>query len=454
VSGLMQLEWAQLIRSSSIRAVLGVFIALMIYALWVGAAEQSRWRNAVHVNRAATERAIAREQENVQLNRQEGFNPPGAPAAQTMDASLPPAPGVFLAVGDAALRPVSAAVTTASRADTLFKNVETGSAISASLGALDLTWVVVVLMPLLVIAFGHDLLAAERDTGRLGLLRTQASSLGRLIARRLVIRMGLPLALIFVGALAALYFDVPARLAVLWWLIASLYLLMWGLIAALVSVRTQSSQSSAAILILVWLGFVIALPAVLSLAIERLAPTASRLSQVIALREVQLSLQPRTSELLDRYLVDHPELAGASRTGFARASFVAQRETEAQLAPVLAKYEQARQRQVAWNTGLSWLSPSMLTHAALTHIAGTDSARHAAFVQQATQFAAVWREHLREQLFLDRNLSPEQLAALPRFRFEEPSTLSRAMVALLYLLGLIAILAGLLRRALGSAELR
>lgn len=454
MKSLLQLEWAQLTRSSLIRVVLGVFVGVMIFALWVGAVEQFRWESAVRTNRAETERLIAREQENVRLKRQEGFYPPGAPNTLSMDASVPPAPGVFLAVGDAASRPVSAAVTTSSRVDTLFKNVETGSAVARSLGSLDVTWVVIVLMPLLAIAFCHDLLAAERDTARLGLVRVQAGNLVRFIVRRLAIRLAIPAALIAAGALIALAFGVPVSLAIVWWAIASLYLLVWGLIAALTSVRAQSAQSAAAVLLLIWLSFVVALPSALSLIVERVAPADSRLSQVIAMREVQLSLQPRASELLDRYLVDHPELSGASREGFARAAFVAQRETETQLIPVLARYEQARQRQVVWSNGLSWLSPSMLTYSALTHIAGTDSARHAAFVQQANEFAGQWRDHLRERLFMDRLLTAEELAALPRFEFKEPQTYGRALVALAYLLMLAGVLFALLRRALRAPELR
>jgi ABC-2 type transport system permease protein len=360
----------------------------------------------------------------------------------------------MLAMGDAALRPSTASISTASRADTLFKNVETTSPLSASLGALDLTWIAVVLLPLLLIALSHDLLAAERDTARLGLLRVQASDLRRLVWRRLALRLALPAALVSGGVIAAVGLGTPPGVGGTWWLIAVLYLFLWALVGALVSVRARTAQGAAATLLLLWLGFVVVLPASLALAIERLSPAPSRIAQVVAMREVQLSLQPRTAELLDRYLHDHPELAGASRSGFARAFFVAQRETEAQLAPVLAGYGEMRRQQVSWGARLSWLSPPMLAHGALTHVAGTDGARHEAFVRQATDFAAAWRDLLRERLFMDRMLTPEELAALPRFRFAEPPAHQRAGLAPAYLLGLVALFAFLLQRALAGAELR
>ncbi|MBM0105900.1 DUF3526 domain-containing protein [Steroidobacter sp. S1-65] len=454
MSSVARLEVAQLTRSGLIRSVLAVFVLLTAFALWVGVQEQQRWTSSFTTARAEAERLNAREQENVRLQRQESFNPPGAPAGQFMDASLPPAPGVIVAVGDAMQRPVSASINSNTRADTLFKNTETGSALSAALGTLDLTWVTIVLFPLLVIALTHDLLASERDAARLGLLRAQAGSLGQLIARRLAIRACLPLLIITAGAVAAGFLGANIGVIASWWLVVCLYLVLWSVVGALVSVRASTAQSSAAILLLLWLGFVVLLPALVTLTVERMAPVPSRLSQVITMREVQLGLQQRTSELLDRYLTDHPELSGASRSGFARSSFVAHRETEAQLAPVMARYTQVRREQGAWAAALSWISPPMLLYLSLTHVAGTDGTRHETFVNQANEFAARWREQLRDRLFLDRMLSPEEVASLPRFTFEEPRSFGRVGVAIAYLIVLIGAAAIWLSRTLRDSQLR
>lgn len=96
----------------------------------------------------------------------------------------------------------------------------------------------------------------------------------------------------------------------------------------------------------------------------------------------------------------------------------------------------------------------MLLHSSLTHLAGTDGARHEAFVDQANEFAARWREQLREPLFLDRMLSPEELAALPRFEFKEPAVFGRAALAVAYLIVLIGAATWLLLRALRNSQLR
>jgi hypothetical protein len=90
----------------------------------------------------------------------------------------------------------------------------------------------------------------------------------------------------------------------------------------------------------------------------------------------------------------------------------------------------------------------------MMHVAGTDSARHHAFVEQALDFAAAWRAHLHERLFLDRMLTPEDVAGLPRFQFIEPRGDARIawVAAFLALLGVL--LACLLRHEFRTEELR
>jgi ABC-2 type transport system permease protein len=306
---------------------------------------------------------------------------------------------------------------------------------------------------MLVIALTHDLLAAERDSSRLGLLRLQGGAMGGLVIRRLLVRMCWPVAIVSLAVLVAMSLGVAASVAVVWWLIATAYVLLWGMLGCLVSVRARSAQSAAAVLLSCWLGVVVILPAALALMIESLAPMPSRLGQITAMREVQLNLQQRTSQLLERFLVDHPELAGGSGDGFARSSFLAQRETEAQLAPVLSSYEDARSSQRTWLSRLMWISPAMLTHATLTHVAGTDGARHAAYKQQVNEFADAWRAHLRDSIFLGRTLSAEEVGALPRFKFIEPGA-SGAAVAVAYLSLLIFLASLAIARSLRAADLR
>src|SRR5687767_13527224 len=128
MSTVIRLELLQLVRSAWFRGALIVFAAFAGLALWIGATERDAWAQAASATREAAERALAHEQENIVLNRQEGFYPPGTPSAQIMDATLPPAEASVLAIGDAPDRPITASVGAMSRADTMFKNNEVTSA--------------------------------------------------------------------------------------------------------------------------------------------------------------------------------------------------------------------------------------------------------------------------------------------------------------------------------------
>jgi len=64
------------------------------------------------------------------------------------------------------------------------------------------------------------------------------------------------------------------------------------------------------------------------------------------------------------------------------------------------------------------------------------------------------REQLRDRLFLDDMLSPEEPASLPRFAFNEPAGSARAAASIAYLIVLIAAIALLLSRVLLGSQLR
>lgn len=419
---LITLETRLLTRSRGLIALWIGFALLLAYALATGLATQARWQQAVDAQRAATEETYATELARIASAAPDASGlPAGAPPArQRMDATLPPAPGLLIALGDTGARPVIASVRYATRADTLFKNVEVGNGVTRALGALDFTFWLVVLMPLLVIAFTHDVVAGERDAQRLHLVQAQAGALRGVVLRRLIVRLAPGLVLVVLGFASAIVLGLPASLAACAALIAALYLLGWGAVCAWVSHRAATAQAAAAWLLVGWLLVVIVIPAATALAVQTLAPVPSRSEQVLAVRQVQLALQPRATELLGQYLTDHPELAKGGSAGFAQKNFVMQRETEARLAPVFAQFEQAQLKQERAAAMLQWLSPAALTQRALVRLAGTDSIRYRAYLTQVNAFSEGWRTTLREPVFAGRNLTADELKALPRFRFVEP----------------------------------
>lgn len=446
---LWSLEGAIALRSGLARLLLVAFALVSAYALASGVLLQRSWSRGIAEHRAELEARLTREQENVRLHRVESWSEPGAVTGQKMHLTLPPAPGVIIATGDAALRPHAGELAYLRRVDTLFKNSETQSALVLSLGRLDFAWVGIVLLPLLVIALGYDLLAADRDAARLGLLALQAGSLRAVLVRRLAVRLAGPCAVLLAGALAAVLAGADAGAALLSLALLLAWGLVWALVVAWVTVGASSSQTAALSLLLGWLFVVVVLPSTLDLASDALSPVPSRAEDITAERQVQIEVNAGTGKLLERYAVDHPELVGESRDEWQRTAALVLRETEERLEPLWARQAESREKHARVSAMLTALSPASALDAALRAIAGTDGHRHEAFVSQSKAFTRAWRARLADKLFRVERLTPEEIAGLPRFAFVEPGIDGVPVaICVVQLLVVAAVLSGGLRRAL------
>ena len=104
-------------------------------------------------------------------------------------SAVPPLADV--AAGRAATEPAAASISLRSRADNLFRRPSLENAERLMRGSLDLSFVAVVVAPLLLIALGHGLFSADRDSGAARLVLAQAGGLGPLLLARSVPRLSL-----------------------------------------------------------------------------------------------------------------------------------------------------------------------------------------------------------------------------------------------------------------------
>ena len=86
--------------------------------------------------------------------------------------------------------------------------------------------------------------------------------------------------------------------------------LLWLALAAWVNSLRRSSAWNATVLVGAWLVLVVVLPAAVNIAAGLLHPLPSRVEMITAQREASNDAVNRRSELLARYLEDHPEMAG------------------------------------------------------------------------------------------------------------------------------------------------
>ena len=422
-------------RERSVWILLFLWCAALIYALATG------WHVAANLRSALTafEASAFKEFTELRANT-EAAERAGTPVGKALGyrastpAVLRPRSLAFLAVGESDLQPHSMLISLFGSERSFGKGYELQSPVTLALGRFDLSFAVVVLMPLLLIALSYEQLAQDRERHRLQLLATQGD-IQSLLWRRLLLRGALvcaPLALI-TGVAALLAGGIAAVPAWLAWLAAALtWALFWLALCAVTGARARASGSAATLLIACWLALVLLLPAALSVLIQQLAPSPSPLITTMAIRQVEVQADRQRERIIGRYVSDHPELersAMEDELARSRRYVIQQLYIAAALVPASlgAQQQQLRQRRI--QRALYWLSPAQLLEQAFSNSAGTDSLRFEAFKEQARMFEKAWDATLTASLMQGKTLDSQALASLPRFEFVQTRSWSSVWVA-------------------------
>ena len=140
-------------------------------------------------------------------------------------------------------------------------------------GRFDWAFVLTYLAPLFIIILLHDLKSGEREAGRIGQLAAMARSEQALWRRRIVLRLGLLLtALLTPLLIGAALSGAALQTALLFAVVAAVYLLFWALVCLWVGSREWSSVTNAAVLAASWLVLTLILPALAYIAINAAIP--------------------------------------------------------------------------------------------------------------------------------------------------------------------------------------
>jgi ABC-2 type transport system permease protein len=204
-----------------------------------------------------------------------------------------------------------------------------------------------------------------------------------------------------------------------------------------------------------WLAFVLLIPSLLNVAIKSAHPVPSRVEMIQAMRAASDEITAQRSKLMARYLEDHPELAGASSDTMAQLAIrnvAMMEETERRVQPVLERFD----RQLALQQNLvdryRFLSPAILTQAALYDLAGSNTFRYKHFLGLVDGFHRQWRNYFFPLMLKGVKLSESDIAEMPRFRFQEEASstvVTRVSSALAGLVILTAIIMVAAARMLG-----
>jgi len=367
---------------------------------------------------------------------------------------LPPAPLAALAVGQSDLYPYYARISTRIK-QTFVVNDEIENPTNLLAGRFDLSFVIIYIYPLLILALSYNLVSAEREQGTLALLLSQPVRVRRVIGGKVLVRAALVVALALGFTVAgALVAGVPLAAAgvlprlALWAAVVAAYGAFWFAAALAVNALGRSSAFNAVALLGVWLATVVLVPSLYNVAITTLRPSPSRVLLTQTLREASNAAQERGTLLLAKYYNDHPELmpAGgkADTENYAARAIAVQEDVERSIEPALRDFDARLVSQQALADRYRFVSPAVVTQAALYDVAGTGVHRYTHFQRLVDAYHGEWRRFWYPRIFGNAPLTEADYDAIPRFEFrEEPlrSVVLRTVPGLVALLVPAALLA-------------
>jgi ABC-2 type transport system permease protein len=451
---IMKHEWRSLVADRTLWVIVPLFAVIIGYGVYNGAA----WVRFQHATlRAAAEEEAARyakaKQEIAEIERGKQvatFTNPRFPSVASgrvgpRYALLPPAPLAALSVGQSDLYPYYFKVTQQSR-QTFLNNDEIENPSNLLAGRFDLAFAIIYLYPLLILALSYNLLSAEREQGTLALKLAQPVALHTFVTGKVLLRAGVVLVLALGFSLLAFLLG-GAPLAgtfwrlLLWVGVVAAYGAFWFALALIVNAFGKNSATNALALAGLWLVFVVIVPALLNVAVTTAYPVPSRVEMIQATRRASAEATAKGSQLLAKYFEDHPELTAggqADPSDFYTRSIAVQNETERLIQPVLDHFDRQVAGQQALVDRFRFLSPAIVTQAALNDLAGTGVARYRHFLSLVAGFHQQWQAHFYPRIVQKAQLQAADYDRFPTFIFSEES--SRAVIQRVFigLLGLLA----------------
>jgi ABC-2 type transport system permease protein len=386
--------------------------------------------------------------------RVEGFADPRSPdvAGSRVGwqyAAMSPLQLSALSIGQSDVLPYYFKVTTGSKESVLTSN-EIENPHRLLQGRFDLSFVVIYLFPLLIIAFGYSVISWEQEGGTLALLLSQPVALRTFMAAKIGLRAVLIIAVVVLFSIVGLALggvrisstDTLIRFIV-WTGIVAAYALFWFGVVLFVASFGRGSAANAMALSAVWLALVVVLPSTLNMAASVLYPMPSRVDMIAALRVASEEASAKGDRLLARYYGDHPDLAAVSDVEKAANDVAITRlaiddEIESRVRPVVDKYDVQLANQQKLVDRFRLFSPAIVAQEALNDIAGTGAARYRHFVSMAESYHAQWRSIFAPMIARKQKLTPAMYDSLPAFEFrEEPlsTVMLRTSFAILCLFG-------------------
>lgn len=297
-------------------------------------------------------------------------------------------------------------------------------------GNFDLSFVIVFLFPLLIIAFTHNLISAEQETGTWNLLRAQPVSLLRIVGWRLALRF----AAVFAAALVMLAagclvlgaaFDARFAAAIFTTLV---YFAFWFGVSAFVISFGRGSTFNALALVGIWIFLVLLAPALLSSIVSTRFPVSESMETSVRQREGYHEKWDRPkSETMNRFYRKYPEFADVPihEDKFSWGWYYAMQQMgDEDAAAASESYRAKLKRRSRFTARAAWFLPTVAAQMRFSEIAQTDLESHLRYLDSVRNFHERIRTHFYPHIFRDAKVADVDLRLAPQHEFDNKKTVT------------------------------
>ena len=282
-------------------------------------------------------------------------------------------------------------------------------------GNFDLSYVFVFLFPLLVVALFYNLYAAEKEGGTLSLLKSQATSLSKVLIGkgllRLLIVWGLALLLLILGF--AIQKVTLGPLFIEWTFIVLGYCLFWVVLMGLIVSMRRSASLSAIMGLGAWLLVTLISPALLNLFVLANEPLPNRAEMIHEVRSLNdQSWENPRSFVLDQFYPDYPQYNDGDSVDFNKWYYASFTLLDKEANALNGQFEAQVSARNSLLSKWEWLAPAALVHERLSRVSATDRDSHLEFVKEVYAYHKTLREFYYDRIFASKPFSMEDLELL------------------------------------------
>ncbi|MCG8425223.1 MAG: DUF3526 domain-containing protein [Proteobacteria bacterium] len=324
----------------------------------------------------------------------------------------------------------------------------TGSPGIASLGRFDLSFVIVFLVPLLIIALAHDIATRDDELGIGSLVAAQPLSTFQLVVERLF-AVGILLAGVIgllvglAAAIAGVKFD---HTLATWLGLALLYAAFWLVAVLAVVAGSKTSISALLRLIGLWITLCIVVPAVLNAIVLTFFPLPGGVLATVEQRQfMNAGWDKAKAATMEPFLARRTEYADVSipQERFSWPWYYAMHEVgDQQVAEQIASHRAQLERRAQTLERLSALAPPIALQLAFDRLARTDMLTYLRHGDSIAAYHEELKGFFYPLIFAEAKLHSLRFTDIPRHHYSPPKTgtipgfLALSIVAATGILGL------------------